>query len=113
LLAATCEGRVGAVLSVEASRIARNGREWHTLLDFCGLVNTLIIDEDGIAPVNEIVACLDQRRRFVQFDARIDSDQWHPAEIVLGMPYAAPSAANARLPPTIANLVGTDALDKG
>jgi excisionase family DNA binding protein len=48
LLAAICEGRVGAVLSIEASRLARNGRDWHTLLEFCGLVNTLIIDEDGI-----------------------------------------------------------------
>jgi excisionase family DNA binding protein len=48
LLAAICEGRVGAVLSVEASRLARNGRDWHTLLEFCGLVGTLIIDEDGV-----------------------------------------------------------------
>jgi excisionase family DNA binding protein len=48
LLAAICEGRVGAVLSLEASRLARNGRDWHTLLEFCGLVGTLIIDEDGI-----------------------------------------------------------------
>jgi excisionase family DNA binding protein len=48
LLAAICEGRVGAVLSVEASRLARNGRDWHTLLEFCGLVRTLIVDEDGI-----------------------------------------------------------------
>ena len=48
LLAAICEGRVGAVLSVEASRLARNGRDWHTLLEFCGLVGTLIVDEDGI-----------------------------------------------------------------
>ena len=47
LLAAICEGRVGAVVSVEASRLARNGRDWHTLLEFCGLVGTLIIDEDG------------------------------------------------------------------
>lgn len=37
-----------AVLSLEASRLARNGRDWHTLLEFCGLVGTLIIDEDGI-----------------------------------------------------------------
>jgi DNA invertase Pin-like site-specific DNA recombinase len=37
LLAAICEGRVGAVLSLEASRLARNGRDWHTLLEFCGL----------------------------------------------------------------------------
>jgi hypothetical protein len=25
-------------MSVEASRLARNGRDWHTLLEFCGLV---------------------------------------------------------------------------
>ena len=47
LLAAICEGRVGAVVSIEASRLARNGRDWHTLLEFCGLVGTLILDEDG------------------------------------------------------------------
>jgi DNA invertase Pin-like site-specific DNA recombinase len=48
LLAAICEGRVGAVLSLEASRLARNGRDWHTLLEFCGLVRALIVDEDGV-----------------------------------------------------------------
>ena len=48
LLAAICEGRVGAVLSLEASRPARNGRDWHKLLEFCGLVGTLIVDEDGV-----------------------------------------------------------------
>lgn len=48
LLAAICAGRVGAVVSVEASRLARNGRDWHTLLEFCGLVGSLIVDEDGI-----------------------------------------------------------------
>ena len=48
LLAAICEGRVGAVLSLEALRLARNGRDWHTLLEFCGLVRTLIVDEDAI-----------------------------------------------------------------
>ena len=46
--AAICEGRVGAVLSLEASQLARNGRDWHTLLEFCGLVGTLIVDEDGV-----------------------------------------------------------------
>ena len=29
LLAAICDGRVGAVLAIEASRLARNGRDWH------------------------------------------------------------------------------------
>jgi DNA invertase Pin-like site-specific DNA recombinase len=48
LLAAICEGRVGAVVSIEASRLARNGRDWHTLLEFCAVVGTLIVDEDGV-----------------------------------------------------------------
>ena len=48
LLAVICEGRVGAVFAIEASRLARNGRDWHTLIEFCGLVGTIIVDEDGI-----------------------------------------------------------------
>jgi DNA invertase Pin-like site-specific DNA recombinase len=48
LLAAICEGNVGAVVSIEASRLARNGRDWHTLLEFCAVVGTLIVDEDGV-----------------------------------------------------------------
>ena len=48
LLLAVCEGRVGIVLSLEASRLARNGREWHTLLEFCALVGCLLGDEDGL-----------------------------------------------------------------
>jgi hypothetical protein len=34
--------------AVEASRLARNGRDWHTLLEFCGLVGCLLADEDGV-----------------------------------------------------------------
>src|SRR5271165_6055853 len=48
LLGAVCEGQVGAVFSVEASRLARNGREWHTLLEFCGIVGVLLIDAQAI-----------------------------------------------------------------
>ena len=48
LLAAICEGRIGAVFAIEASRLARNGRDWHTLIEFCGLVGTIIVDEDGV-----------------------------------------------------------------
>ena len=48
LLAAICADKAGAVLAIEASRLARNGRDWHTLLEFCAFVNSLIIDEDGI-----------------------------------------------------------------
>jgi excisionase family DNA binding protein len=48
LLGALCEGKVGAVFCIEASRLARNGRDWHTLLEFCSLVDTLIIDATSI-----------------------------------------------------------------
>jgi DNA invertase Pin-like site-specific DNA recombinase len=48
LVAMVCEGIVGAVLVIEASRIARNGRDWHHLIDLCSLAETLIIDHDGV-----------------------------------------------------------------
>lgn len=48
LLAAICSGKVGAVVSIEASRLARNGRDWHTLLEFCALVGSILVDEDGV-----------------------------------------------------------------
>src|ERR1700736_1914288 len=48
LLEAICTGSVGAVFAIEASRLARNGRDWHTLIEFCGLVGTIIVDEEGI-----------------------------------------------------------------
>ena len=48
LLADVCQGQVGAVFAVEASRLARNGRDWHQLLEFCQIVDTLIVDHDGI-----------------------------------------------------------------
>jgi DNA invertase Pin-like site-specific DNA recombinase len=48
LLTAICTGAAGAVFAIEASRLARNGRDWHTLLEFSTLVNSLIVDEDGV-----------------------------------------------------------------
>ena len=48
LVAWLCAGKVGAVLCFDASRLARNGRDWHTLLEFCGLVGCLLADEDGV-----------------------------------------------------------------
>ncbi|EQD37759.1 Resolvase domain protein [mine drainage metagenome] len=48
LLAEVCAGAVGAVLCLDASRLARNGRDWHHLLELCGLVEARVIDLDGI-----------------------------------------------------------------
>ena len=39
-----CEGIVGAVFCLEASRLARNGRDWHHLLELCGLVGARVFD---------------------------------------------------------------------
>ena len=48
LVAWLCAGDVGAVLCFEASRVARNGRDWHHILELCGLVGARVIDHDGV-----------------------------------------------------------------
>ena len=48
LLAWVCAGEVGAVLCFDASRLARNGHDWHHLLELCGLVKARVIDLDGV-----------------------------------------------------------------
>jgi len=48
LVAAICQGDVGAIFAPEASRLARNGQEWHQLIEFCAIVDTLLIDHDGV-----------------------------------------------------------------
>jgi DNA invertase Pin-like site-specific DNA recombinase len=47
LVAAVCGGGIGAVYCIEASRLARNGRDWHHLIDLCALADALVIDPDG------------------------------------------------------------------
>jgi excisionase family DNA binding protein len=48
LVAMVCSGSVGAVLCIEASRLSRNGRDWHHLIDLCALVGAVVIDPDGV-----------------------------------------------------------------
>jgi DNA invertase Pin-like site-specific DNA recombinase len=48
LVAAVCSGAVGAVFCLEASRLARNGRDWHHLIELCALVSTVLVDADGV-----------------------------------------------------------------
>jgi DNA invertase Pin-like site-specific DNA recombinase len=48
LVGRICEGHIGAVFCLEASRLARNGRDWHHLLELCGLVGAYVIDADGV-----------------------------------------------------------------
>jgi hypothetical protein len=48
LAASVCSGKVGAVFCIEASRLARNGRDWHHLIELCGMVGAVVVDPDGI-----------------------------------------------------------------
>jgi DNA invertase Pin-like site-specific DNA recombinase len=41
-------GRVGIVLGIEMSRLARTGRDWHQLLELCSLAGVLLADPDGV-----------------------------------------------------------------
>jgi DNA invertase Pin-like site-specific DNA recombinase len=48
LLDLVFQGKVGAVLALEASRLARNNRDWAQLVDLCAMAETLVIDHDGV-----------------------------------------------------------------
>src|SRR6201984_1461059 len=48
LAAEVCSGGVGAVFCVEASRLARNGRDWHYLVGWCGMVDAVVVDFHGV-----------------------------------------------------------------
>jgi DNA invertase Pin-like site-specific DNA recombinase len=40
--------RVGIILGLEVSRLARNNADWYRLLELCGITDTLIGDNDGV-----------------------------------------------------------------
>ena len=48
LCAELCAEQVGAVFCFDASRLARNGRDWHQLLELCGLFDARVVDLDGV-----------------------------------------------------------------
>jgi DNA invertase Pin-like site-specific DNA recombinase len=48
LLSAVCSGSVGAVLALEASRLARNDRDWSHLVELGAIAHCLLIDHDGV-----------------------------------------------------------------
>jgi DNA invertase Pin-like site-specific DNA recombinase len=48
LLANIGRGQVGLVMSIEASRLARNNADWYQLLDLCAVFGTLIADSERV-----------------------------------------------------------------
>ena len=43
-----CMSEVGIVISLEATRLARNNRDWYHLIDLCMIFDTLIGDHQGV-----------------------------------------------------------------
>lgn len=54
LLAEVAQDRVGLVLALEMSRLARNSRDWHNLFDLCAVRDVLLADEDGIYDPSDV-----------------------------------------------------------
>ena len=48
LLAQVALNRVGLILGLEMSRLARSNADWHRLLDLCAIFQTLLVDQDGV-----------------------------------------------------------------
>jgi DNA invertase Pin-like site-specific DNA recombinase len=48
LLTTVCSGAAGAVLALEASRLARNDRDWSQLVELGAITKLVLIDHDGI-----------------------------------------------------------------
>jgi DNA invertase Pin-like site-specific DNA recombinase len=48
LLAEISLGHVGIIFGREMSRLARSNRDWHQLLELCGLFQVLLADADGV-----------------------------------------------------------------
>jgi DNA invertase Pin-like site-specific DNA recombinase len=48
LLAEVTMDHVGLILGIEMSRLARNSKDWHHLMEMCAIFGTLLADEDRI-----------------------------------------------------------------
>jgi DNA invertase Pin-like site-specific DNA recombinase len=48
LLAEVSSDRVGLILGLEMSRLARSCKDWHALLEVCSIYRTLLADADGL-----------------------------------------------------------------
>ncbi|MCA9194934.1 MAG: recombinase family protein, partial [Planctomycetales bacterium] len=47
LLAEVSNDKVGLILGIEMSRLARSCKDWHALLEICAIYQTLLLDTDG------------------------------------------------------------------
>ena len=80
-------GKVGAVFSLDASRLARSSADWHRLLELSALTRTLIVDEQTVYdprdPNDRLV--LGMKGTMADFELvwlrqRLEGGRWHRAE---------------------------------
>ncbi|UCE07836.1 MAG: recombinase family protein, partial [bacterium] len=73
--------KIGAIFCIDASRLARNNREWHTLFDYCRYTNTLIIDPDGIYDPNNTTdrVYLGMKGTMSEYESNIFQQRTHSA----------------------------------
>jgi DNA invertase Pin-like site-specific DNA recombinase len=53
LMADVSLGRVGIVMALEVSRLARKCSDWYRLVEYCILTGTLLLDEDGLYDLSD------------------------------------------------------------
>src|SRR5215468_5685851 len=76
-------GQVGAIFSLEASRLARSNQDWHRLLELCAITDTLVIDEDGVYRPGEFNdgLVLGMKRTFAQAELHIIRARLHGGKL--------------------------------
>jgi DNA invertase Pin-like site-specific DNA recombinase len=76
-------GQVGAIFSLEASRLARSNKDWHRLLELCAITKTLVFDGDGCydpADFNDSLV-LGMKGTFAQAELHIIRARLHGAKL--------------------------------
>jgi DNA invertase Pin-like site-specific DNA recombinase len=76
-------GNVGAIFSLEASRLARSNQDWHRLLELCAITRTLVVDEDGCYDPSEFNdgLVLGMKGTFAQAELHIIRSRLHGGKL--------------------------------
>jgi DNA invertase Pin-like site-specific DNA recombinase len=76
-------GQVGAIFSLEASRLARSNKDWHRLLELCAVTKTLVFDGDGCYDPSDFndSLVLGMKGTFAQAELHIIRARLHGAKL--------------------------------
>ena len=80
-------GQVGAIFSLESSRLARANKDWHRLLELCAVTKTLVFDGDGCYDSSDFndSLVLGMKGTFAQADLHIIRARLHGAKLRFGV----------------------------